>query len=117
MRAIFLVAVAAALGCGGSAGTGTLQLSWRFVDGRRCPDTGAVTVEVRIDDAKKPSATFACADGAEPQAVPLPDVPRDGATLHLDARSPQGAALYHGDLHLETLPASATVELYAQAAR
>jgi hypothetical protein len=106
--------VAALAGCGG--GSGSLQLSWTFADGRRCPDTGAATVEVRIDDAAKASS-FACSAGLAPASVPLAGVPTGGATLHLDALSPQGSALYHGDLPLDALPVAATAELYAKAAR
>jgi hypothetical protein len=100
-------------GCDG--GTGTLALSWRFADQRGCAESGVTTVVVR--GARAPAGGFACEAGLEPAAVELDGVARDGATLELEARSPQGSALYRGELALGALPAAATAILYAAAAR
>lgn len=111
MRA-FLLASLLQVGC--SAGTtGSLALSWQFVDGRRCADTGAATVDVRTDDHPTPAASFPCENGFAPAAVTVDDLATDGVVLHVEARSPDDGLLYEGDLSLDALPASATVVLDA----
>jgi hypothetical protein len=108
-----LLAILALVGC--SSGTGTLALSWQFIDGRSCADSGASTMSVRVDDGQ--ATSFACAAGASPASVMLAAVPRDGATLSVEANSPQGTPLYSGTLGLDALPSAATVELYADRMR
>jgi hypothetical protein len=107
-----LLLVVLLCGCG-SAGTGSIALSWQFADQRRCPDTGAATVEVKVSGA--PPLEFDCADGVAPAAVTLDQVSLDGANITVRALSVEEAPLYTGGLELDALPSSATVTLYAGA--
>jgi hypothetical protein len=111
VRAIVLAGLLAA-GCGGG-GSGPLQLSWQFADGRSCPDTGVSVVEISVDS---PIGKFACADGFAPAAVTLDLVPRDGS-LHLRALSPQSTELYRADVPLDAAGLPTTATLLATGAR
>jgi hypothetical protein len=108
-------ALALCLGACTSGGSGTLQLSWQFADGRRCPDTGAAAISVRVGETA--SKDFACDQGVPPQAVAIEQVPAGGVTLGVQALSTDGAALYAGTLELDALPSAATVTLYADKMR
>lgn len=108
--------LAALAGCGPS-GSGDLLLGWRFADGRRCAEAGASLVVASVDGAKVGAAAgWQCPDGDAGAAVLVPDVPREGGRLTLEARSPSGTALYRGDEALPgtpaTPPATLTVTLY-----
>ncbi len=111
MRAIFLVAILAA-GCGGG-GVGPLTLSWQFVDGRHCPDTGAATIVVNADTVL---GTFACTAGDAPASVTIDNAPRSGS-LRVQALSPQMNELYRGDLPLDAAGLPSTVTLYVTGSR
>jgi hypothetical protein len=103
--------------CDAPTGTGTISLSWAFADGRGCAEAGASTVAIRLGDAQTPLQSFPCAFGAAPAEVTFGGVPVEGAVLSVEARSPQAALLYLGRAEFDALPASATVTLYAAAAR
>ena len=115
MRGALLVTLVVTLpGCSGG-GSGKLALSWQFVDGRRCPDTGTASMAVHVGD--QPPASYLCSDGLAPQAVTLEGVPADGATVKVEALSTDSVPLYSGVLDLDALPAAATVTLYADKMR
>ena len=119
MRALLAVALLVSAGCS-SSGTGTLQLSWKFADGRSCNDAGAFTV--LVDGIGQP---FTCAAGQAPASVTA-TVARSGS-VRVHALSGQSVELYRGTVSLDGLPipvegtdagaASATVTLYATGAR
>ena len=109
-------AVLTLLCCGcGSGGTASLALSWQFADGRSCADSGAAAVAVQVGSAMP--MQLDCNAGLLPAATTLDAVPRNGATLELQALSPEGAALYSGRLDLDALPSATTVILYADKMR
>ena len=117
LRALVLAVVALA-GCGAQTDArSTLLVDWRFADGRRCVESGASVVVVSSDAAGAEvcapvSCQFACLDGEGAPGVTL-TVSAGGATLRFAAQSPQGAALYRGDLALEgAIPAAATALLF-----
>jgi hypothetical protein len=112
--ALTVAAGALTTGCGG-AGTGMLPLSWQFADGRRCDDAGAFTVSVHAGG--QVLQTFACEDGLAPAQATLPAVPAAGADLDVFGLSAAGDELYRGRQHLDALPPSATITLYATGAR
>ena len=115
------LALPAVSGCS-STGAGAIVLSWRFVDGRDCFSAGAGTVEARpyADLARAPLVAFRCLDGLAPATVTADEV-AGGGTLYLDARSSDGADLYHGELSLDAAPPGTgetrLVTLYAVAAQ
>jgi hypothetical protein len=98
-----------------SSGSGPLALSWAFIDGRNCADSGASTMIVRVGDGKP--IQFACTDGEPPASAMIAAVPKDGVTISVEADSPQGTPLYAGALSLDVLPSAATVVLYADKMR
>ena len=102
-------------GCG-SPGTGTLTLSWSFVDGRSCLETGATTVEVTDGTSPLgPLGSFACDAGLEPKSVTVTAVPQS-STLTVSAESPEGAELYRGTVVLDGALSPARAILYATGA-
>jgi hypothetical protein len=119
MRALRDIALGLLLlgGCDAPTRTGTISLSWVFADGRGCAEAGASTVAIRLYDAERPLQSFPCAFGVAPAEVTFGGVPVEGATLAVEARSPQAALLYAGRADFDALPPAATVTLYADAAR
>jgi hypothetical protein len=111
LRSLTLIALFAS--CGGG-GTGTLALSWRFADGRRCTDSGVSTVEVLSGTSSllKPS----CSDGFEPAAVMVNEAPR-GGTLTLRALSPQSGELYRAEQVTDPTLLPTTFTLYPTRSR
>jgi hypothetical protein len=103
-----------ASGCSSGA-VGDVALSWHFVDGRRCPESGAASVAIQIGDGATQS--FRCAEGLRPAAVTLKDVSGDGVVIRASALSTDGAPLYSGTLDLDVLPSEATLTLYADKMR
>jgi len=117
----FLLLAIALYGCGGDNSLGPLQLSWKFVDGRSCTDSGVSTIALTAG-AGMP-AELDCESGFAPAST-LVMAPHSG-TLTVAALSPQMAAvypmpatdLYQGSLGLDEALLPATVTLYATAAR
>src|SRR5581483_10344636 len=99
-RTLVLAALGPALAVCGDAGTAMLPLSWQFADGRRCDDAGAFTVSARSGD--RVLLDFPCEAGLAPQSAAL---------------SAAGDELYRGHVHLDAIPPSTTITLYATAAR
>src|SRR5688572_9588329 len=95
-----------------TSGPIAVQLAWRFADGRRCADAGAVQVNVSVGGAAETLRTFPCPDGERGATVLLDKLP-SAAQLSLAALSPGGATLYRGDLTLDVpAPSTATATLY-----
>lgn len=112
---MILIGIALGLVTAGCAdpGTGTLALSWRFADGRRCVDTGAATVTV---GAPASLGSHACTEGQAPASASIDGVPR-GGHLVVRALSPQQDELYRGELDLDVALQPTTLTLYATGVR
>src|SRR5581483_5807578 len=110
-RTLVLAALGPALAVCGDAGTAMLPLSWQFADGRRCDDAGAFTVSARSGD--RVLLDFPCEAGLAPQSATLPSVSAAGLDLELLALSAAGDELYRGHVHLDAIPPSTTITLYA----
>jgi len=103
-------------GCG-DPGSGTLQLSWLFADGRSCTDSGALTVVVEpVVGQTAPKASYLCTAGIPPSSATVDGAPRD-TLVTLRALSPVGDELYRGTLTTDPALQPATVTLYATFAR
>ena len=103
-------------GCGGPVGQTQLVLSWRFADGRRCAEAGALQVTVAAKSGAitcaPASCNLLCSDGESMSGVQL-TVPARDVELDLAATSPSGDVLYRGTLPFGgPVPPAATAELY-----
>jgi hypothetical protein len=115
MNRFFILRLGLMLGGCGSGAVGDLALSWSFVDGRRCSESGAAAITVQVGDGA--TQDFSCAEGLRPAAVTLQGLSADGVTLHVAALSTDEAPLYSATLQLDVLPSEATVTLYADKMR
>jgi len=71
----------------------TAEVSWRFIDGRRCDDAGAQHVEIR--GAGPSPVRVHCEDGFPPSAHTL-ELAEAPAELTFEALTLSGAPLYRG---------------------
>jgi hypothetical protein len=102
-----------AAACSGNA-TGSLTLSWRFADGRRCTEAGVSTVSAFSGEERLMSGP--CADGDAPRAIQIENAPR-GGTLLLRGFSPQNAELYRAEQQLDPTLLLTTLTLYTTLSR
>ena len=91
--AFLLLASAALLSCDATA-PATGELSWRFIDGRRCDDAGVQHVE--IHGAGPSPLRVVCDDGLAPGGVYRLEVAEAPARLTLEGLTLSGAPLYRG---------------------
>ena len=85
------------IGCS-PAGSGNLDLGWRFADGRGCAEAGASQIVATVDGAMVgPALGWQCPNGEGTSTVQLSGAAFGGAHLVVEARSPSGTALYRGD--------------------
>jgi hypothetical protein len=120
---LFLFGLALTIaGCGsGDTSIGSIMLSWSFVDGRSCADSGASNVAFTWGSSQL--GNVECNVGLAPAST-MVMVPHSG-TLTVAALSPVMNAvyptppldLYEGKLGLDEALLPATVTLYATAAR
>ena len=103
----------AAAGCGPAGAPFRLALSWRFADGRRCAEAGVMAVAITLDAvAVGPEGGHLCERGEPPSSQLLEGEGPTDKPLVLVGRSPQGAALYRGELSLSRpWPSQATATL------
>lgn len=114
-----MVALALTLTLGGAGcaqnGEAYVLLSWQLADGRSCLDAGIADVYIDEGDGQKALdwGYFRCEHGRAPASIALAGIHEHGQHLRITAESWYGAPLYRGELSGVTLPASATVTLFA----